>query len=252
MSSVIPFFYADLIARIIPGTVCLALLRLTTLKPPSEWSNFISGTSPAHTVILPLVYAGLAYLIGTVLETILNRWLENAYICAFKSVSREYPWTGPKAPAIGGRSAKNLSRATIGYLLVLASEKEVQAVSQINRFHSEAKMCHTIFWILIAFLLLVLPFRPVRTGLLANPATGAVALLGAFALLLALLCVTWERQRSRARFVFRTIDRLGSDGHIGILRQLRSELQALTANSMPSCSVWKKPRCWFFLSHHNC
>ena len=86
MGNTIPYFYADLIARMVPGSVLISLIGITTLPMPKPWVDFISNLGSAQAVLIPILLAGLAYVLGTVLEALLNPILEKIYIFAFNRV----------------------------------------------------------------------------------------------------------------------------------------------------------------------
>jgi len=228
MAASIPFFYADLIARMIPGAVFLALIRLTALETPEPWAESIG---PGDTVLVPLIYAGLAYLIGTALEVLLSRPLERIYIRAFKAASRTYAWTYdvPKNQAtIPVRTAEQLSRASFGPLIVGASEKESQTISHVVRFHSEAKMCFGISVVFLTVLLVQalddwLGVQLMRT-FEQDDIWRSILVMG-FPLL---LYCTYQRLESRARFILRAVERLGGEWESTALLSLRDELRAFS------------------------
>jgi hypothetical protein len=246
MSNAIPFFYTDLIARMIPGAFFLALVSLMPLELPGRWSTFMAQNSTAHAVVIPLVYAAIIYAIGTVIETALGPFLERIYICAFRSASMEYSWTSLNGNDRPCRPAKDLSRATIGNITIF-SENEKNAVAQIFRFHSEAKMCWSISLILFAFAVFVsLPYNLFE----CKPSFIYKSLIIFSAI--SLVWITWERLKSRARMVFRMTDRLGEKQESDSYIKLRYELMALSQKSWMKCSVWKRLKCFVKQSHRVC
>ena len=80
MGKIIPWFYSDVLSRIVPGALSLALLDLWEPGVLGRLSTWIRGICGAADVLLaPLVYVGIAYVMGLLYETFLNslgdRWL---------------------------------------------------------------------------------------------------------------------------------------------------------------------------------
>ncbi|MCX5889442.1 MAG: hypothetical protein NTY36_08315 [Deltaproteobacteria bacterium] len=211
MINAIPFFYADLIARMIPGAISLALLGLTTFEPLHPWAEFNMMSGMA--IILPVFYAGQAYVIGTILEVLLSRPLEILYICAFNNASKTYSWTyeGPQNMQKVKKSAKELSRASFGYLIAAISKKESEIISHIVRFHSEAKMCFSVLCLFLVFLLAIIVQKSSDVSII-RPISNNIAWL--FILILAIFALfygTLQRLASRSRFILRGIERLADE-----------------------------------------
>jgi hypothetical protein len=70
----IPFFYYDLLARMIPGGLLLALLRVAKLRAPCPWPVLLSGQESWKAVVVPLIFAAGAYMAGALLDG-LFRWI---------------------------------------------------------------------------------------------------------------------------------------------------------------------------------
>jgi len=71
MTNIFPFFNYDVLARIIPGAFTLAILL--TLPPFKDVGKLLP--KPGEDAVLPLVLAGLSYLIGVIYEAIGHTWL---------------------------------------------------------------------------------------------------------------------------------------------------------------------------------
>ena len=233
MGNTIPYFYADLIARVVPGSVLISLIGITTLPMPKPWVDFISNLGSAQAVLIPILLAGLAYVLGTVLEALLNPILEKIYIFAFnralsrKIYSRLYQM--PNNVEIKEiRSAKELSRASFGHLISSPSDREKQSIPHIVRFHSEAKMCFSTVIILCAFLVLAVANKYTTCQLISNEIVSAsVWLLIIVFIIVALVATTYQRLRTRALFVMRTIERSAAEEDSSMATKLlRDELLA--------------------------
>lgn len=240
MFKTIPFFYADLIARMIPGAVFLALLQLTTLKPPSGWVELrkIEGAA----VFIPLLYLGLTYLLGTILEAGLSHFLERFYIWEFTRACRNHAWLQCVTRDQTQGATKDetqcdlayLSRATFGYFIVASEESENQVVSHLVRFHSEAKMCFSILFLLFAFLLLniICMFFDcvILRAIDEKEVWFGFQLLG----IIILLYTTHQRLSGRARFILRAVDRFSSEKRSLVITRLHDQLQSCGATQAKS------------------
>ena len=100
----------------VPGGFLLALLRVFPFPLPDGWVDI--ADVPANPVAVPALLLGVAYVLGTVLEIITSRRLEAIFIAAFGSAATTYPWR-PGTPKVDAAriSAKDLSRASFGYLI---------------------------------------------------------------------------------------------------------------------------------------
>jgi hypothetical protein len=226
MGRAIPFFYADLIARMVPGAVALALVQLANLQLPTAWTPpSFGGADP---VLLPIIYGGMAYVVGTLLEVTLSAPLEFIYHRAFTCAASTHAWsdavTLTKSTDWRSRfrrflrtlfclkiatQASHLSRASFGHLIVAVTDREQQAVPHLIRFHSEAKMCAGILTLVLV------------TAVFVGPADW----YGILAVSVAVLAyTTFQRLLSRARFVIRTIDRLAEPNGADGATRLRKEI----------------------------
>lgn len=230
MGNAIPYFYADLIARMVPGAVLISLMRLTTLPIPKPWVDFISNLGSAQAVIIPILLAGLAYTLGTVLEALLNAILEKIYIRAFDSaLSKKYSrlYRDPNSiQTKNPRSPKDLSRASFGYLISSPSDREKQSIPHIIRFHSEAKMGFSTVIILSTFLVLAAADKCTTYQLINKEIEmGSVWLVIIFIIIIALVVTTYQRLQTRALFIMRTIERsAGENDASDAIKKLRDEL----------------------------
>ncbi len=73
MNSSFPFFYYDILARIVPGAATLAVLWPTTWFPPMNWlRSFVvaGGHEQWENLAVPILFLGLCYVIGVVYEVL--------------------------------------------------------------------------------------------------------------------------------------------------------------------------------------
>ncbi len=83
MDKTIPFFYYDIMSRIIPGAATLAVLSVIRSLPPISWLLSFTNRFAApglqttgqgwQTIAMPIVLLGVCYLIGTLFE-IFDYW----------------------------------------------------------------------------------------------------------------------------------------------------------------------------------
>lgn len=210
----IPFFYADLIARMFPGGVFLALLQMNVFEWPDSWSNFCKNTD-GSVVMCPLIFAGLAYMIGTLFEVLLNPKLEDQFTKAFETALKSHLLvTDDKEDLTDTKSykdIKDLSRATFGLLIVTTNENEREAVSHLIRFHSEAKMTFSIAWIFGIWITIIMLDECLKWQFISIGGNLYCWVLGSASLIYFLYKVTMNRLESRARFMFRTIERFKNE-----------------------------------------
>lgn len=73
MDKLIPFFRYDILARIVPGALTLAVLAFAGVELPPVWADLFRGNTsgspiPGSAVLVPLVCAGVCYVIGVLYE----------------------------------------------------------------------------------------------------------------------------------------------------------------------------------------
>jgi len=231
MKNTIPYFYADLIAIMVPGTVLIAFIRITTLPMPEPWTDLISSMGSAQTVIIPILFAGLAYVFGTLLEALLSSFLEKIYVLAFdRALSKKYSrlYKEPKDIKIENiRPPEDLSRASFGHLISSPSDREKQAIPHIVRFHSEAKMCFSSVIIFCAFILLAVADKYTTYHLIRYIENASLWLFLMVFIILVLLATAYQRLQSRAWYVMRTIERSAAEKEApDATKALRDELIA--------------------------
>jgi len=228
MGKTIPYFYADLIARIVPGTVLIALVSITTLPIPKPWVDFVNSSVSGKAVIVPILFAGLAYVFGTILEALLSSALEWFYCFTFDRALREkytplYPENNDTEQK-DIRPAKDLSRASYGHLICASTDNEKLAIPHIVRFHSEAKMCFSSATILFIFILLALAHKCSCLHLIKHIDNALIWLFIIVFTVPVLLLTTYQRLQSRAWFITRTIERSAAEDGSEATKTLCREL----------------------------
>jgi hypothetical protein len=110
MKETIPFFYYDILARIVPGAMTLATLLSVRDRLPNSWKILFVGSESWKAVVVPLVLGALSYVIGVVYEAIYNaapfKWIE------FRAGDRDFEIAWRKFTGASPENAKLLTRAT--------------------------------------------------------------------------------------------------------------------------------------------
>jgi hypothetical protein len=160
MADVIPFFYYDILARIIPGVMVLAVLRYGGLRIPEAWTSLLTGGW--GTVIAPLVLAGAAHAIGVLFEATsnlpgLHGLFERVSNRAFKDAFDAYKWLNPAScPDFEqGGELKSFRNAAWNWLTLEGAEKPL-AFAHAHRFQAEMKLCRHALLPAAGFVVLVL------------------------------------------------------------------------------------------------
>src|SRR5215469_10630937 len=130
----IPFFYYDVLARVIPGGLLLVLVRVPGLRAPRPWLDLSTGQESWKTVVVPLILAALAYLLGIVLDgffRFLFRFAEKFGRWQYEKLKSEER-AGPPIPKIAF-SQKNFHHEAWQWLALVAGPKNTAAFSLAHR-----------------------------------------------------------------------------------------------------------------------
>lgn len=152
----IPFFYYDIVARIIPGGLVVAILALT--QP--EVSTFFSGGESWKTAAVPLALAGASYMVGVLLEVLFSDWgfWEGVGDESFQLAIGNYSWssTMPKPKLDDLEQSRRYRNKAWSYLVLAGKEDQAQAFAHAHRFWAEAKMClHCVWPLFVASIILL-------------------------------------------------------------------------------------------------
>lgn len=153
MGSIIPFFYYDLFARVAPGALVIALLDLVSIrwpKPWTEWSAWLHSGGSAQTVLLPIVYGGIVYIIGLGQDVLLSWALWWLYRRGFRRATLAYHWCTPVGGSHeGGIPIDRLSKWSFDCYLIRTALDLPTEQPHALRFHAEAKFfVHSAFTLL--------------------------------------------------------------------------------------------------------
>src|ERR1051326_1243257 len=69
---IIPFFYYDIVARIIPGVVTLGVVAFAGPNFKDSLSRFLTGSKDWNGILLSLLIGGMAYAIGVLYEALFS------------------------------------------------------------------------------------------------------------------------------------------------------------------------------------
>lgn len=154
MDTPLPFFYYDILSRIIAGGVTLAVLATLRAKFLGSWLSFLGGVQGWKTVGVPLILGALCYSIGVVYEALdysLMRWLvfsadEKAFVSAWQT---HCDGTGKEALERRTRKELHCLRFKLWDALVYKAGSDPgigSAFAHSHRFQAEYKMfLHLIY-----------------------------------------------------------------------------------------------------------
>jgi len=177
MASILPYFYYDIVARMLPGGLTLAILLLSM---PRSWRSILSGKERWTAAVLSVVLAGLSYLIGVVYEAINDsdifewfvrlKWFgrdyydKKAVVDAWSRFNSPENWHGDSSPKPGELDSpcsisKESSTQLWERLVFQAAQRtEIKSVFEhCHRFQAEYKM-----FLHLRYPLLLLPFPSIR------------------------------------------------------------------------------------------
>lgn len=141
----IPFFYFDILARILPGAFFIAMMSLADAHLPDAWRGFLFGGDFGwQAVAVPAAGIATAYLIGLTAEASsylpvmrsLTDWLTRA---SFDNACRTYERNYSRARAFNTHEDAVRYRCESWDRLV---RKADSGFSHAHRFQAEAKL----FW----------------------------------------------------------------------------------------------------------
>lgn len=137
----IPYFYFDITARIIPGGLLLALLKVMGMHASSPWPDLFAGQEAWKAATVPLVFLGAAYLLGIVLDgvfrfsTLAQRFARAQYKKVHKRAAEEGL---PAMPA--GASSENFQFELWKWLALVGGPQNAAAFSLAHRFQAESRL----------------------------------------------------------------------------------------------------------------
>lgn len=74
MDKPIPFFYYDILARIVPGAATVATLHMLGKHLPNSWLVLFDGQQTWKAIVIPLALGAICYAIGVLYEAIDYSW----------------------------------------------------------------------------------------------------------------------------------------------------------------------------------
>lgn len=162
MSGLFPWFFYDVLARIIPGAFTMAvILKLVPDEVAWRWKNIFIfvGDENWKTVVSPLVLGGLSYMIGLVYE-VANSWPPLRRVREFldnKAFGAAWHKFSKSCKRCTERTLENLkllkserrSRNQLWERLVCESARKSEMVSvfwHCHRFQAEYKMFYHLMY----------------------------------------------------------------------------------------------------------
>jgi hypothetical protein len=136
----IPFFYYDVLARIIPGGLLLGMLKAAGLRTPASLANLLTGPETWKAVAMPLIVAALAYLLGALLDGVFrfSGAAERFGRRQYGRVISEDRGLGRPIPRIA--SSEKFQHDAWQWLALRAGPKNTTAFSLAHRFQAESRL----------------------------------------------------------------------------------------------------------------
>jgi len=197
MRDTIPYFYYDILARIIPGGLWLAVLSFSGFSlAGSQVKSYFTGSEGWKAVVVPFAYVTAAYGLGLLTEILsfspgVDAITEGLTRVALRRAWRIYDWQNYDASELPP-AAENRVRFWAWNRLVFGDNPS--AFSHAHRFQAEAKLCYHSLPPLL-FVLAIIMRRACGQGW-----AGQVQWL-VLALLLLLVCVWGAYIRERRRWL---------------------------------------------------
>ncbi len=209
-----PYFYFDVVARIIPGAFALTVL-MTRVIPSftKELWKYVNGEniSILASFVAAAVCISCAYVVGIVFEAlagtiILRIPVDGIVDFSFWSAARMKTWhypTGPMEPRDATTSIRELRFNTWNWFVHQGSPQWRDAFSHAHRFQAESKLC--LFSSIVAISWLMLTLRGASPGFSLHHERLTAATIAALGLLAHL-----QRERRRWQQVMASIDELNA------------------------------------------
>ncbi len=138
MKESIPFFYYDILSKLIPGGLTIAVLGIIGLKVPGPWSALLAKQEPWMVVVLPLVLASSAYGFGGLLDAIFRLKFAEGFGEKHYFASRKKYNRPDLLPSNAGQ--ENFHYDAWQWLALIAAQENPSAFSLAHRFQAEARL----------------------------------------------------------------------------------------------------------------
>lgn len=205
----IPYFYHDIVARIIPGTIQIGLIVALAGQQSGGWTADMKTALKDFQFAAALIFAGFAYFIGVVYEGLMalpmgsSGSFSSLYHCAFKcALKRRSESGGLQLQVSDTKGTASLAEAMSS---ILESYEPIvpHFFARATRFLAEAKMA--------LYAALAMPTSFVVVGITTGkwlPPSTYIAIAGFALLFLLLTAVSYARQVRRAVEILRCIEYL--------------------------------------------
>jgi hypothetical protein len=135
----IPFFYFDILARMIPGGLLLGLLRGANLQAPCPWPTLLAGQESWKAVIVPLIFAASAYLLGALLDGVF-RWTTLAEKFGRQQYEKVLVENKGLRPIPATATAQKFQHDAWQWLALVVGQKNAAAFSLAHRFQADSRL----------------------------------------------------------------------------------------------------------------
>lgn len=196
----IPFFYYDVLARMVPGGMLLLCLRVAGLKAPPSIVDAVQGET-WKAVIMPLVIAAMAYLAGALLDGIFRffsfaEWFgRRQYEMALKDFGKGIVLR----PLPANASAEKFQHDAWQWLALKIGPKNTAAFSLAHRFQAESRL----------FLLSSVPAAYLAFSFLKIPCAAWVAAAFGIGVFILFTSAAFNSERNRWIWTLAAISQLG-------------------------------------------
>ena len=178
MDAPIPFFYYDILARLIPGAATVVVLMVRWWP---QLTCYVGGPEGWKTAVIPILFAATAYIIGTIYEAFdyapvvkipvffFDAWAFRRAANRFGKISIENPPDGVNN--LGGRESRAKFWMRVG-LDGTQDPARTATFAHCHRIQAEYKMfLHLIY---PSLFLVTMSIRPLKIAMLITGVVGAL------------------------------------------------------------------------------
>jgi hypothetical protein len=144
---IIPYFYYDIVARMIPGATTLYVLALSGVRIPPVISSLLTGTDAWKGIATALALGGAAYAVGVLSEALfffplLYRYKKYAQKKAIVRAINNYPWKDNCLRDTAKKDESFCRQAWEEIVVCGSTESSMRSLfAHCHRFQAESKLC---------------------------------------------------------------------------------------------------------------
>ncbi len=147
MGNIIPYFYYDIVARMIPGTATLYVIALVGVPLPNAVACLFTGSDTWKGIAATLLLGGAAYAIGVFYESlfsfpVFSHYKECALKKAIEHAINRYYWKDEALREKARNDDTFVHRAWEDLVVLGSRESDMKSLFALcHRFQAESKMC---------------------------------------------------------------------------------------------------------------